>query len=222
MAEGDKSKAMEKALHRHVVVGRDGVLIRRLAGGKVLSWREIEFLPRALDGLRLLASQGCAVLVVSNRECAEKSLLRPHEHQQVVRRLMLEAALAGGRIDQVYDCAHAPGDGCNCRSPQAGLLRRAIAEHALVAAETYVIGDSAEDMHAAAVAGCPTIFLRRDAFLDSRTPDCDPGKTNVSSLYEAVELILKQTSSSLEIVLRRNWPRSGPRLPWGDEPAHHN
>jgi D-glycero-D-manno-heptose 1,7-bisphosphate phosphatase len=204
---------MERAVQRCVVVGRDGVILRRLANGRVLSWREMEFLPRALDGLRLLANYGFGVLVVPNQECAEKGWLRPHEQQQVARRLMLEAALAGGRIDQLYHCVHAQVEACNCRSPQSGLLRRAVAEHALVAAETYVIGASAEEMEAAAVAGCPAILLRRDAFLDSGAAESGGSEASVGSLYEAAEIIVKRNGSNKGAESTKHWERL--------EPAHH-
>jgi D-glycero-D-manno-heptose 1,7-bisphosphate phosphatase len=186
-------------------LGREGVINRRLAGGYVLSWKQIEFLPRALDGLRLLAEHGYGVVVISNQECVGKGLLCPHQLQRLTRRLLLEVALAGGRIDKVYYCTHAPTDGCSCRTPRPGLLRRAMAEQALRAADTYVISDSSEDMEAAAVAGCPAILLRRDAFLTSGVAGDEGFREIASNLHEAAERIVNRGLPTLEEILGKEW-----------------
>jgi D-glycero-D-manno-heptose 1,7-bisphosphate phosphatase len=213
---------MARGRQRCVLVGRDGVINRRLACGEVLSWKQIEFLPRALDGLRLLAEHGHDVLVISNQQGVGKGLLCPHELHRLTRRLLLEVALAGGKIDKVYYCTHAPTDGCGCRAPRPGLLRRAMAEYALRAADTYVISDSSEDMEAAAVAGCPAILLQRNAFLTSGVNGDGGGVEIASNLHEAAELIVRRGLPTLEEILRKEWAGFDFAQRLANEFTHHS
>ena len=115
---------MKTATRRLVMLARDGVINRRIANGYVPGWQEFAFLPGALDALRLLKESGHTVVVVSNQSCVGRGLLSWPELQAITRRMLLEVALAGGAIANVYYCPHEPGDRCECRKPQPGLLRR--------------------------------------------------------------------------------------------------
>jgi histidinol phosphatase-like enzyme len=91
---------------RYVLMDRDGVIGRRIAGGLVASWNQFEFLPGALAGLRFLAEHNFRVLVVSNQPGVDMGLLSAAELRALTQRMLLEVALAGGSIEQVYYCAH--------------------------------------------------------------------------------------------------------------------
>jgi D-glycero-D-manno-heptose 1,7-bisphosphate phosphatase len=176
---------------RYVLLDRDGVINRRTAGGFVTSWDQFEFLPRVLDGLRLLAENGCAALVISNQACVGKGLLKVSELEAITQRFRLEVALAGGNIKQVYYCLHVPSDHCSCRKPKPGAILRAQLDYAFDPKTTYFVGDSPSDLQAASAAGCPGMLLRRDAFLEP--PALRGGAPLVvSSLYEAATMIVAE------------------------------
>lgn len=176
---------------RYVLLDRDGVINRRTAGGYVTSWDQFEFLPRVLDGLRLLAENGYAALVISNQACVGKNLLKVSELEAITQRFRLEVALAGGNIKQVYYCLHVPSDHCSCRKPRPGAILRAQLDYAFDPKTTYFVGDSPSDLQAASAAGCPGMLLRRDAFLEP--PALRGGAPLVvSSLYEAATMIVAE------------------------------
>ena len=192
---------MSREMRRYVLLERDGVINRRLSAGYVKSWEDFEFLPRALDALRLLAENDYGALVVSNQGCVGKGLLSLRELQSMTRRFLLEVALAGGDIAKVYYCTHDPLDGCNCRKPEPGLLCRAMAEHAIRPMDTYVIAESESDMRAASKAGCRGFLLRREAFLTTAVRS-EGGPETASNLYEAVEKIVRRISPTQASRLR--------------------
>ena len=195
---------MTKKPQQYVMLRRDGVITRRLAGGSIRSWKQVEFLPRALEGLRLLARNDYGVLVIADRDYAGEGPLSLHEHARSTQRLLLEVALEQGRIDQVYYGPPAICENGHRRAPDRGLLGRALAEHGLCAAGTYLISDSVNDLAVAAAVGCPQILLRRDAFLRPRVPE-DAGHEVVTSLCEAAERVVGRRNASL----RR---QAGPKL----------
>jgi D-glycero-D-manno-heptose 1,7-bisphosphate phosphatase len=180
---------MPNQTQRFVLLDRDGVINRRIVGGYVTSWGEFEFLPGALDGLRMLAENGYAALVISNQACVGKKLLNVAQLETITQRFLTEVALAGGNIRQVYYCVHEESDRCSCRKPQPGAILRAQLDYAFDPQCTYFVGDAATDLQAAASAGCPGILVRRDAFLESPLSR-QSGPLVASNLYEAVIMII--------------------------------
>ena len=85
-----------------VLLDRDGVINRRIQNGYVTSWERFEFLPGALDALRLLAENDFAALVVSNQACVGKGLITAETLDEITTRFLQEVTRHGGRIHGVY------------------------------------------------------------------------------------------------------------------------
>ncbi|HXA81505.1 MAG TPA: HAD family hydrolase [Methylomirabilota bacterium] len=195
---------MSDTTKRYVLLDRDGVINRRIADGYVTQWKYFEFLPGVLAALRLFRENGYTALVVSNQSCVGRGLLTWEELQAITRRMLLEVALAGGTIGNVYYCPHAPGDECSCRKPQPGLLLKAIEEHQAWPAQIYMVGDSISDMEAAARAGCRSLLVQRGAFFQDGVIGGAPSHI-VSDLLEAANLIVRRDTPTLSEALHRGW-----------------
>ncbi len=68
---------------------------------------------------------------------------------------------AGGRIDAVYMCPHAPWEACDCRKPMPGLILQAAREHNIDLARSILIGDALSDLEAGRSAGVGRVALLR-------------------------------------------------------------
>ena len=90
------------------------------------------------------------------------------------------------RVDLVEFCPHDDADGCECRKPRAGMLRRAAAALDIDLASSFMIGDRWRDVACAHEAGCAAIFLDRD--WQERSPE--PPFERVGSLDHAVRAVL--------------------------------
>ncbi len=74
-----------------------------------------------------------------------------------------------------------------------------------------MVGDSEIDMEAAARAGCRSLLVQRGTFLRGENSS-GAGANVVSDLLEAVDLILRRETPTLEETLRHDWQRL--RSPW--------
>jgi D-glycero-D-manno-heptose 1,7-bisphosphate phosphatase len=144
---------------RFVLLDRDGVINRRIISGYVDAWEKFVFLPGALEALRRLNEKNYQVIVVSNQAGVGKGLMTAAGLAEITRRLVAEVEAQGGRIRGVYYCTHRAEDGCECRKPKPGLLRRAQAEHHFELERTFMVGDTESDLQAAHAAACPAIMV---------------------------------------------------------------
>lgn len=182
------------ALTPAIFVDRDGV-INANRPDHVTRWEEFVFIPGALEALQALADQPWPVFVITNQAIIGRGIAPAAIVDDIHVRMRAMVAAAGGRIDAVYLCPHRPEDGCDCRKPRPGMLRRAAREHGLDLSRSYFIGDALSDAQAAAAAGATPIFVssgrgaeQRDALL------ADPwlrATRIVDDLAAAAEVILE-------------------------------
>ncbi|MBI4575127.1 MAG: HAD-IIIA family hydrolase [Planctomycetes bacterium] len=151
-----------------VLVDRDGVLNRKPPRAEyVRSWEEFEWLPDALDALRLFHETGYRVIVVSNQAGVARGALSEEGLAAIHDRMRSAVRAAGGRIDAVYHCPHDWDAGCDCRKPKPGMLYRAQREFDLDLTRVCFIGDDERDLEAARAAGCRGLLAREAGeFLD--------------------------------------------------------
>jgi len=141
-----------------VFVDRDGVINEHRAD-YVKSWGEFVFLPGVFAALRCLAQSSLAVVVVSNQSAVGRGLVSRSELETIHRRMVQEIEREGGRVDDVLYCPHRPGEGCDCRKPRPGLLRRAAARLGLDLSRSFLVGDAQSDVEAALDAGCRPLLV---------------------------------------------------------------
>ena len=142
-----------------LMLDRDGVINREL-GRAVLRWEEFEFLPAARDALRRLAQLPVPILVLSNQSAIGRGWVRAETVDKIHARMILDIHSAGGRIDDVVICPHAPEEGCPCRKPQPGLLLRTAAKHQFDLRRAVMVGDSYGDVQAAQAVGATPVMVR--------------------------------------------------------------
>jgi D-glycero-D-manno-heptose 1,7-bisphosphate phosphatase len=142
-----------------VLLDRDGVINREL-GRSVLSWEEFEFLPAALAALRQLALLPVPIVVVSNQSAIGRGWTSREAVEEIHRRMLGAVRAAGGRIDDVAVCPHAPEAGCPCRKPRPGLILEAARKHGFDVGRAVLVGDSHRDVQAAQAAGARPILVR--------------------------------------------------------------
>ncbi len=170
---------------RAAFLDRDGVINRRPREGEyVTRWEDLHILPGVAEAISLLREAGFLAIVVTNQRAVAKGLLTESDLEFIHQRMRDAIAEAGSAIDGVYYCPHEKEPACECRKPAPGMLLRAAAEHGINLAESWMIGDSANDMAAGQAAGCRTAWIG-----ESIAPTADVG---APSLLDAARLIVKR------------------------------
>ena len=181
---------------RLVFLDRDGVINRFPGKGVYVTSQELfDFLPVALEGIRLLTEAGVELAVVSNQGCVSRGLITQKTLDTMTGRMLEEIQRAGGNISAVYYCPHQTSDACDCRKPQTALFKKALAGRQIKMDTVYFLGDSEEDMAAGKSLGCHTILV-----LSGRSGKEDVAQLNTqpevvkNDLLEAARWILKKIS----------------------------
>jgi D-glycero-D-manno-heptose 1,7-bisphosphate phosphatase len=147
-------------LDKVVFLDRDGV-INRDSDAYVKRLAEFEFLPGSLEAVRRLTEAGREIIVITNQSVIGRRMASLAELAEIHRYMLESVADGGGRIRDIFFCPHLPDEGCDCRKPAPGLIRRAAAAHDIDLATAVMVGDSAKDILCGRSAGCGATVLVR-------------------------------------------------------------
>jgi D-glycero-D-manno-heptose 1,7-bisphosphate phosphatase len=146
-----------------IFLDRDGVINKRPSRAEyVRGWEEFEWLPGAVDAIRLLKDAGYKVIVVTNQAGVARGVMLEADVQSIHDRMQAELRTAGAAVDAFYYCPHGWNDGCFCRKPKPGMFFQAQRDHHLDLTRTIFIGDDERDLEAGRAAGCRTYLVSRE------------------------------------------------------------
>jgi D-glycero-D-manno-heptose 1,7-bisphosphate phosphatase len=175
-----------------VFIDRDGV-INKDSPAYIKSWSEFEFLPRSLDAIQILASNGFNVIVITNQSAIRRNYLSKDDLEAIHSKMKVIVKQHGGDIKDIFYCPHIPEDQCDCRKPKPGLIDQAQRKYNIDISKTIMIGDSAKDIECAKNAGCGRSILVQTGngimAEKSLSEKGMPPDDVVSDLFEAASLI---------------------------------
>ncbi|MGV0960365.1 MAG: D-glycero-beta-D-manno-heptose 1,7-bisphosphate 7-phosphatase [Limnohabitans sp.] len=148
-----------------VILDRDGT-INRASEEFVKSPEEWQPLPGSLAAISRLNHAGFHVVLATNQSGLGRGLFDMAALNAVHSHMVKTLAAAGGRIDAIFYCPHAPDEACTCRKPAPGLLHQIQARYGIELKGVPYVGDSLRDMQAAHAAGCSPHLV-----LTGRHPD---------------------------------------------------
>jgi D-glycero-D-manno-heptose 1,7-bisphosphate phosphatase len=142
---------------------RDGVINTRILGGYVHKWDQFEFIPGALEALKILAERFSRIVVVSNQQGIGKGLMTEEELAGIHSRMTAEITRAGGRIDRIYHSPHLEEERSVKRKPNVGMALMARKDLAGINfRKSIMVGDSISDMVFGKRLKMVTVFLSDD------------------------------------------------------------
>jgi histidinol-phosphate phosphatase family protein len=183
---------------RAVFVDKDGTLIEDVPYN--VDPALLRFTPGAIEGLRLLNSQGWRLIVVTNQPGIALGYFDEEALAHLQQALTRMSADEGIALEGFEACPHAPDDGCTCRKPQPGLLQRAARLYGIDLSRSWMVGDILNDVEAGRRAGCRTVLLDvgHETEWDLSTPLRIPHH-RCRSLLDAAQIIATSShAASLE------------------------
>ncbi|MFZ9479931.1 MAG: D-glycero-beta-D-manno-heptose 1,7-bisphosphate 7-phosphatase [Burkholderiaceae bacterium] len=180
-----------------IILDRDGV-INHDSDNYIKSPDEWRPMDRSLEAIARLTHAGWSVAVATNQSGIERGLFDISTLHAIHTKMMAAVADAGGRIDGIFFCPHAPDAGCDCRKPAAGLLRDISARFNRGLAGVPLVGDSLRDLKAGLEMDCDLWLVKTGK--GARTlaaAQHDPASTLplatrvADDLFGAVDQILK-------------------------------
>ena len=150
--------------------------------------RELEVFGFAHEAVRTFREAGWLTYVVSNQSVVGRGLSSLAEVEATTAKLIRLA----GPFDGIFYCYHKPGDGCDCRKPEPGLLLQGLAAAAEAGPveECWMIGDSARDVEAGARAGCRTAVVLSGRLSEEEARALEPpADVVVADVLEAARLL---------------------------------
>jgi imidazoleglycerol-phosphate dehydratase / histidinol-phosphatase len=148
---------------RTVFIDRDGTLIEEPADEQVDALDKIRFLPGVFAALTELRQAGYRFVMVTNQDGLGTASFPRADFARCQDFIERSFSSQGIVFDAVCICPHRASDGCDCRKPQAGLLREWLAGNAFDAAHSAVIGDRDGDLGLAVNLGVRGLRVRHPA-----------------------------------------------------------
>ncbi len=154
---------------------------------------DLTLLPGAAESIARLTAAGYVCPVVTVQSRIARGLFSLADVNAWFVRLAAELSAKGARVWGPYVCPHRFAETCPCKKPNRLLYERAAREHGIDVAQSFVIGDSPEDMRAARLLGARGCLVRTGWAADpdvvkAATPDAS---VIAPSIAEAVGWILQ-------------------------------
>ena len=140
------------------LLDRDGTIV--VEKNYLFSPHQVELLPGAAEGIKLLRVLGLATVVVTNQSGIGRGYFGLEHLDLIHQRLCKQLARRGTGLDAIYVCPHLPDSGCNCRKPAAGLAWKAATEFQADLSRSFMVGDKKCDIDFGKNIGAITILVR--------------------------------------------------------------
>ncbi len=185
-------KLSRRTERRAVFLDRDGTL--NVYKGFLTDINDLELCDGAAEAVRLLNSEGCLSVVVTNQPVVARGEVTEKELEHIHNKLETLLGDSGAYLNAIYYCPHHPDKGfegevpelkikCSCRKPDDGMFRKAAVELGIDLSASFTVGDSEADILAGRKAGTKTILIGSGDYGQDYT---------VKTILEAIQVIINE------------------------------
>ena len=140
--------------HKAVFLDRDGTI--NIDKNYLYKIEDFEFLPGAIEGLKILANLGYKLIIITNQSGIARGYYSEDDYKKLESWMNNRLFREGVEITASYHCPHHTLGivpqyrcECNCRKPKLGLFEKAVYEHGIKIDESIAIGDKERDIEIA-------------------------------------------------------------------------
>ena len=154
-----------------IFLDRDGTI--NVYNGFVRSTDDFTLIPGVASAIKRFNDEGFLTIVVTNQPVIARGEATVEELNEIHNKMETLLGNEGAYLDAIYYCPHHPHKGyegeipelkieCNCRKPKPGLLLPAAKDYNIDLSESYMIGDTENDILAGINAGCQTVLVSEE------------------------------------------------------------
>lgn len=151
-----------------IFLDRDGTLNKYM--GFLRNIQDFELLEGVTEAVRRINQSGYLAILVTNQPVVARGELSFAELEEIHNKLETLLGQEGAYLDGIYYCPHHPDKGfagerpelkfgCSCRKPKPGMLLKAAQDFNIDLKESWMVGDSKNDILAGINAGCKTALI---------------------------------------------------------------
>jgi len=176
---------------RGVFLDLNGTLVMPLKPERL---EEMTLIAGAAEAVARLSAAGFVCPVVTVQSRIGKGIFSREEFEAWFAAFAAGLQAQGAIVVGPYVCPHRLADPCDCKKPNRLLYERAASDHGIDAAESFVIGDSPEDVRAARLLGARGCLVRTGWAADREVMEkgLPDASVVVESIVQAVDWILVQ------------------------------
>lgn len=163
-----------KNKQKAVFLDRDGTINKYV--GFLRDIDSFELIDGVSEAIREINASGYLAIVVTNQPVIARGEVTVSELQNIHNKMETLLGNDGAYLDGIYYCPHHPHKGyegeipeykilCTCRKPEPGLLLKAAEDFNIDLSQSWMVGDSENDITAGLRAGCKTALLASQSAL---------------------------------------------------------
>lgn len=176
-----------------IILDRDGV-INEDSDAYIKSPAEWIAIPGSLEAIAKLKRAGYQVWVATNQSGIGRGYYDRETLTAIHDKMHRLVKQAGGEIDGIVFCPHAPEDGCGCRKPRTGLILEIEERLNRDVRGVPLVGDSLRDLECGLERGCRPVLVRTGKGERTLKKGLPPALENIpvhDSLAGYVDALLK-------------------------------
>lgn len=131
-------------MNKAIFLDRDGTI--NVDFSYVYKTEDLELLPGVAEALRIFQELGYLLIVITNQSGVGRGYFTLKDAEQFNRALAQELEKQGVALNGFYTCPHAPEEHCECRKPSPFMVMKAMKEHDIDPAQSYMFGDKKSDI----------------------------------------------------------------------------
>lgn len=154
-----------------IFLDRDGTINKYV--GFLRNIEQFELIENVAEAIKKINSSEYLAIVVTNQPVIARGEVTYGELDQIHKKMETLLGKEGAYLDGIYFCPHHPDSGfegeikelkidCECRKPKHGMLMKAANDFNVDLENSWMIGDSENDILAGKNANCHTAYINSD------------------------------------------------------------